>query len=94
MWVKTFVLVKKRLGTARDLQILAGLYNIPVNIVPIQMDMISLPVNHETIDGLENRISTSLIRESLSLGDIPRANRLLGRPYTLSGIVVTGKKTG
>ncbi len=89
-----FCFGQKRLGTARDLQILAGLYNIPVNIVPIQMDMINLTANDETIDGQENRISTSLIRESLSLGDIPRANRLLGRPYTLSGIVVTGKKLG
>jgi riboflavin kinase / FMN adenylyltransferase len=83
-----FCFGKKRVGTAQDLQLLAAKYNIPVTIVPIQTDINNLPTTDDT------RISTSLIRESLEVGDIPRANRLLGRPYTLTGVVVTGQKLG
>ena len=83
-----FCFGKKRMGTAQDLQILAAKYNIPVTIVPIKNDTDSLSTTDDT------RISTSLIRESLEVGDIPKANRLLGRPYTLTGEVVTGQKLG
>lgn len=83
-----FCFGKKRMGTAQDLQILAAKYNIPVTIVPIKTDTDSLSSTDDT------RISTSLIRESLEVGDIPKANRLLGRPYTLTGEVVTGQKLG
>ncbi len=40
------------------------------------------------------KISSSLIRKILAQGDIPRANLLLGRPYELTGTVVTGHKLG
>jgi riboflavin kinase/FMN adenylyltransferase len=30
----------------------------------------------------------------LEAGDIPKANRLLGRPYSLAGVVVTGQELG
>ena len=83
-----FCFGKKRMGTAQDLQILAAKYNIPVTIVPIKTDTDSLSTTDDT------RISTSLIRESLEVGDIAKANRLLGRPYTLTGEVVTGQKLG
>jgi riboflavin kinase/FMN adenylyltransferase len=83
-----FCFGKKRMGTAQDLQILAAKYNIPVTIVPIKTDTDSLSTTDDT------RISTSLIRESLEVGDIPKANRLLGRPYTLTGVVTTGQKLG
>jgi riboflavin kinase/FMN adenylyltransferase len=76
------------MGTAQDLQILAAKYNIPVTIVPIKTDMENFSAADDT------RISTSLIRESLEVGDIQKANRLLGRPYSLTGIVVTGQKLG
>ena len=83
-----FCFGEKRMGTAQDLQILAAKYNIPVTIVPIKTDTDSLSTTDDT------RISTSLIRESLEVGDIPKANRLLGRPYTLTGVVTTGQKLG
>ncbi len=83
-----FCFGKKRMGTAQYLQILAAKYNIPVTIVPIQTDTKNLPAADDT------RISTSLIRDSLEVGDIQKANRLLGRPYTLTGVVVAGQKLG
>ncbi len=83
-----FCFGNQRMGTAQDLQILAGKYNIPVTIVPIQTDTNNLSTADDT------RISTSLIRESLETGDIQKANRLLGRPYTLTGVVVAGQKLG
>jgi riboflavin kinase / FMN adenylyltransferase len=42
----------------------------------------------------EERISSTLIRESLASGDMKKATRLLGRPYRISGRVVHGDKRG
>jgi riboflavin kinase/FMN adenylyltransferase len=39
-------------------------------------------------------VSSSTIRHHLHNGRIARANELLGRPYTLSGIIVTGSARG
>ncbi|MFM2065023.1 MAG: hypothetical protein RLZZ507_4694 [Cyanobacteriota bacterium] len=92
-----FCFGKKRMGTAQDLQILAAKFNIPVTIVPIQTDTDCLPNNTDCINSdliEDSRISTSLIRQTLETGDIPRANRLLGRPYSLTGVVIAGQKLG
>jgi len=40
------------------------------------------------------RVSSSAVREALAAGDMPRAEALLGRPYTISGHVVHGRKLG
>ncbi len=40
------------------------------------------------------RISSTLLRTSLAKGDLVTANRMLGRPYRLSGKVSPGKKLG
>jgi riboflavin kinase/FMN adenylyltransferase len=40
------------------------------------------------------RISSSAVRDALRDGDFPLAERLLGRPYTLSGRVAHGAKLG
>ncbi len=39
-------------------------------------------------------VSSSRIRAALEAGDIDAANRLLGRPYSLSGTVVKGRQLG
>jgi riboflavin kinase/FMN adenylyltransferase len=44
------------------------------------------------LDG--ERVSSTLIREALALGDLDRAARLLGRPYSVSGRIVHGDKRG
>jgi riboflavin kinase/FMN adenylyltransferase len=40
------------------------------------------------------RISSSLVRNALTSGDMPLAAELLGRPYTISGHVIHGAKLG
>jgi riboflavin kinase/FMN adenylyltransferase len=44
------------------------------------------------VDG--ERVSSSAIRESLAIGDMGRAARLLGRPYGMTGKVIHGEKLG
>ena len=44
------------------------------------------------IDG--ERVSSSAIRKAVQSGDVVRATRLLGRPFTLTGVIVGGKKLG
>ena len=40
------------------------------------------------------RVSSSAVREALATGDMARVAALLGRPYSISGHVVHGKKLG
>jgi riboflavin kinase/FMN adenylyltransferase len=40
------------------------------------------------------RVSSSAVREALAAGDMKRAASLLGRPYSISGHVVHGRKLG
>jgi len=84
-----FCFGSQRSGTAIDLQILAANYGIPVTIVPLETH----PDDSSLIEE-ETRISTSLIRQILEVGHIQRANRLLGRAYTLIGTVVKGQQLG
>jgi riboflavin kinase / FMN adenylyltransferase len=71
----------KRAGTAADLQAIAATYGIEVQMIPLY-----------TCAG--DRISSSNVRAALQEGDISRANRLLGRSYTLVGQVTTGQQLG
>jgi len=40
------------------------------------------------------RVSSSAVREALAVGDMALAARMLGRPYSISGHVVHGRKLG
>ncbi len=40
------------------------------------------------------RVSSSAVRQALAAGDMAQAGRLLGRPYSISGHVVHGRKLG
>lgn len=40
------------------------------------------------------RVSSSAVRAALAAGDMARAGELLGRPYTISGHVIHGRKLG
>ncbi len=84
-----FCFGSNRSGTAMDLQVLVAKYGIPVTIVPLEMHEDDLPLIEEG-----TRISTSRIRQMLETGQLEKANRLLGRPYTLIGTVVKGQQLG
>ena len=49
-------------------------------------------MNSYEVHGL--RVSSSAVREALAAGDMSRAAMLLGRPYSISGHVVHGRKLG
>ncbi|NEO97404.1 MAG: bifunctional riboflavin kinase/FAD synthetase [Symploca sp. SIO2E9] len=71
----------RRAGTAADLLEIASTYGVKVTIVPLH-----------TSEG--ERISSSAIRKSLEQGELNQVNRLLGRPYTLTGVVIKGQSLG
>ncbi len=47
-----------------------------------------------TVSDNGQRVSSSAIREALAAGEFGRVNTLLGRPYTISGHVIHGRKLG
>ncbi len=53
-------------------------------------DVAQLP--SECLDG--DRVSSSLIRTALLAGDLDTAARFLGRPYSMSGRVISGQRLG
>jgi riboflavin kinase / FMN adenylyltransferase len=71
----------RRAGTVADLQAIASSYGIEVTIVSLQMCQ-------------GERISSSYIRKALQDGNMAQANLRLGRPYTLTGVVVKGQQLG
>jgi riboflavin kinase/FMN adenylyltransferase len=72
---------RDRMGDITTLREAGGRYGFDVFVVP--------PV---FIDGLPAR--SSEIRARLSAGEVEIAARLLGRPYTLGGTVVSGRRLG
>ena len=68
-------------GTARTLHEAGRRHGFAVDIVE--------PV---TLAG--ERLSSSAVREALAASDLKRAERLLGRPYTMIGRVVRGEQLG
>ena len=76
-----FAFGKNREGSAVFLREACASKNIPFEVAPFYKDK-------------TEKISSSLIRKILAQGDIPRANTLLGRPYEVTGQVVTGHKLG
>lgn len=51
-------------------------------------------VNMHTFDIEDQRVSSTRIREALAGGDLSMAEKLLGRPYRMSGRVAHGDKRG
>jgi riboflavin kinase/FMN adenylyltransferase len=48
----------------------------------------------ETLEVDGERVSSTLVRQILQLGDFGRASRLLGKPFTITGRVVYGQQLG
>lgn len=76
-----FAFGKNRRGDADFLRRECTQRQIPFEVVPFYQ------LNGE-------KISSSLIRKTLAMGDIERVNYLLNRPYDLTGTVVQGHKLG
>lgn len=76
----------QRKGTAADLKNIAADYSIEVQLNSLYKygDR-----HHQQV-----RVSSSLIRQALSAGDMKTANLMLDRPYSLWGTVVTGQQLG
>lgn len=77
---------KNRAGDGDLLKQLGGRYGFDVTIIePVKITDLSLP---------GQIVSSTLIRKLLSYGDVGAANTLLGRPYSLTGIVEQGYRRG
>ncbi len=73
---------QNRSGNVRSLQEIAARFGIETSIAPL----------HNSREKL--RISSSLIRQALQEGQIDLANQMLGRNYSLVGVVVSGQQLG
>lgn len=71
----------RRAGDWTTLSAAAGQHGFDLEAMPTVM-----------LDG--ERVSSSAVRAALHSGDLARAERLLGRPYSISGRIVHGLKLG
>ena len=71
----------QRAGTATDLVTLAAAAGIPTRIAPLETDG-------------DRRISSSRIRAALLSADLTLIRELLGRYYSIGGMVVSGQQIG
>lgn len=76
-----FALGRNREGDADKLRILGEEMDFSVEVIPAAV-----------IDGLV--VSSSTIRQALTEGDMKKVEKLIGRPFSLSGLVVGGDKRG
>jgi riboflavin kinase/FMN adenylyltransferase len=76
-----FALGKEREGDIENLRKLGNSMNFDVTVVP------PLKINGETV-------SSTTIRKALAAGDMVKVRELLGRPFDLTGKVVTGYGRG
>ncbi|MEM8829487.1 MAG: bifunctional riboflavin kinase/FAD synthetase [Cyanobacteria bacterium P01_G01_bin.19] len=76
----------QRRGSGEDLKNIAKSFGINVHLSSLHKYQHR---NNKTV-----RVSSSLIRQALSDGEIEIANTMLGRPYSLEGTVVTGQQLG
>ncbi|MBN1856270.1 MAG: bifunctional riboflavin kinase/FAD synthetase [Dehalococcoidia bacterium] len=76
-----FSLGKDRAGTTRALEQLGSQMGFSVESVPPYM--------------LEGRVvSSTVIRQAITIGDVETASRLLGRPFSMTGSIVSTSKRG
>lgn len=78
-----------RSGDADTLRVFAEKYGATAEIIPPLMSDILSPDTGES-----GKISATLIRKLLAIGNVEAARELLGRPYAIRGSVVEGKHIG
>ncbi len=65
-----------------------------VTLLRAHGERLGFRVHPARIEGDEDRWSSTAVRAALTRGDLERANRILGRPFTLRGVVVRGDARG
>lgn len=80
----------QRSGSIDDLKILAQRWGIELTVVPLKQ----VPCGKLGSADEGYRISSSRIRLALEAADLATAEKLLGRPYSLTGRVVQGQQLG
>lgn len=81
---QNFIFGHNRKGNVDLLKELSSKYKY--DVVPVDL--------HESQNALGQPISSTLIRQHISVGDIPSATKLLGRTHEISGVVVHGDHMG
>ena len=76
----------QRKGTGEDLKNIAAGFDITV--------LLNSLLKSQNRNNVGVRVSSSLIRQALSEGEMSTANMMLGRPYSLIGEVVAGQQLG
>ena len=76
----------QRRGSGEDLKNIASSFGITVHLSSLH--------KYQHRNNTTVRVSSSLIRKALSDGEVKIANTMLGRPYSFTGKVVTGKQIG
>lgn len=76
---------KDRVGDINTLKEESEKYGITVTVVPSV---------YTHIDGEQKRISSTMIRTLITEGKVDKAAELLGRPFTVSGVIVSGNNLG
>ena len=76
---------KDRVGDINTLKEESEKHGIEVTVIPSV---------YTYIDGEQKRISSSMIRTLITEGKVDKAAELLGRPFTISGVVVSGNNLG
>jgi riboflavin kinase/FMN adenylyltransferase len=79
---------KNRRGDGEMLKLAGQQYDFDVQIIdPVRLST-------EPPEGAGQIVSSTLIRKLLAYGELEQANRLLGRPYSLTGMVEQGLQRG
>lgn len=76
-----FAFGKQRKGTIKDLERLSVQYNFKLNII-------------KPFKRTSHIVSSSRVRKHLISGELEKANKLLGRPFEITGFVAHGSKMG
>jgi riboflavin kinase / FMN adenylyltransferase len=84
---------KARAGDFTWLQLVAPRYGFTVSSMPT-VTTLNLEGTSETSAANSLRVSSSLVRQSLTEGNFQQTQELLGRPYQIEGHVIHGQKLG
>ena len=77
-----------------DFRFGAGRRGSITDIAAAGLDLMSLPQVNFDDKGQAIRVSSTGVRNALAIGDLKLAERLLGRPYSISGKVIHGAQLG